>query len=95
MVGAEITSPSITCAETTVISGLLLQTQSTDINTLSLVTRLHYPLIVFGGFGDPRGLEIVAARRRVLGGAEGWESREGVLAMGGRVGRLGGGRSPP
>lgn len=75
------------------ISGLPLQTS--DINTTSLVAGLPYLLIgLEGGLGEPRGLEIVAARRRVLGGAEGCDSGEGVSVMGGRVGRFGGGRSP-
>ena len=46
------------------------------------------------------GLEVLVARRWGLGGTEegegwSWESGEGVLAVGGLAGRLGGGRSPP
>lgn len=52
-----------------------------------------------GGRGEALALEVVAARRRALGGAIGEDglmcgSGDGVLAVGGLAGRLGGGRSP-
>lgn len=52
-----------------------------------------------GGLGEPLAPEMVAARRRALGGATGEDglicgSGDGVLAVGGLAGRFGGGRSP-
>ena len=71
---------------------------------LSIYTTAAHSLRVLDLEGDwvsGLGLEVLAARGWGLGGTEeegegwSWESGEGVLAVGGLAGRLGGGRSPP